>query len=157
MNGKLRIVMDTNVFLDAWFEDEDWCEKVNSIIDSRRLQLLFSQDTIGELIYVAKTHAIKIMNRDTIRIILMHKTADLFFYGTSVNTKDTKCIKLIDSDDEMFLKCAIEGNAEYIITSNIKHFGNAKNISNRKGRIVKIVRPAEFISMFNDINKAVGE
>jgi putative PIN family toxin of toxin-antitoxin system len=117
MKNKLRVVIDTNVFMKAWFEDVEVYLKLMELIDSRKLVLLFSQDTIGELMYMIKQYSIIKINKDIIRVQLMHELADLFFYGISVNTSETTCPNINDSNDEMFLKCATEGKAEFLISA----------------------------------------
>ena len=48
---------------------------------------------------------------------------------------------LPDKDDEKFLEVAIAGHAACLVTGNIKHYKTPKNVK------VKIVTPADFISL----------
>jgi predicted nucleic acid-binding protein len=126
------------------------------LIDSRKLVLLFSQDTIGELMYMIKQYSIIKINKDIIRVQLMHELADLFFYGISVNTSETTCPNINDSNDEMFLKCATEGKAEFLISDDFK-----SGMHLIKDAKVKVVSTENFIKAYDKIqelrNKIVNE
>ncbi|WP_066190712.1 PIN domain-containing protein [Gracilibacillus timonensis] len=52
-----KIVIDTNIFIDAWFDNDYACQEIMQPIYDRRILLLFSQETIGELIYITKNFA----------------------------------------------------------------------------------------------------
>lgn len=55
MRKKIRIVVDTNIFINSWFSSKHlYCDAVIDLISKNEAQLLFSQDTIGELFYVIK-------------------------------------------------------------------------------------------------------
>jgi len=144
-----RVVIDTNIFLNSWIDDFGSCNYILELIFINRLRLLFSQDTIGELIYVAKKYAIKNMSSDKSRIPFMQKLAEMFYLATSVDTSDTLCPKINDIYDEMFLKCAIEGKANYLISNDFRSGMHVLGTNNKND--IKIVSSQEFIKMYEEL------
>ena len=122
MRSKLKVVLDTNIFIKAWFssDDNNVCSKIMDLIDDRKIQLLFAQDTIGELVYLVKNFARHNITDVNDRLAMLHGVMELFYYCTSVNTMNTPCPNIFDKYDEMFLKCAIEGNADYLVSDDFK-------------------------------------
>ena len=107
MSKKIKIVVDANIFINSWFyTNHFYCDAVVDLINNDQVKLLFSQDTIGELIYVVKN------------IVL-----DLF--------------------DEMFLKTAIKGRADYIISDDFR-----SGMHRVKLEGTKIVSSEQFVSMY---------
>jgi len=117
-----KIVLDTNIFINGLFSSEEDNEyiKIMNMVDNKQIYLLFSQDTIGELVYVAKNFArhniIDIKNR----ILLLQYIMESFYYSTSVNTINTITPEINDKYDDMFLKCAMKGKANYLISDDFK-------------------------------------
>jgi len=121
LKNKPKVVVDTNIFIDGLFsfEDNEYCVKIMNMIDNNQLRLLFAQDTIGELIYVVKNFARHNIDNVKERIILLQNIVQSFYYSTSVNTSHTKSPEINDKYDSMFLKCAIEGKTDYLISDDL--------------------------------------
>ncbi len=120
MKTKPKVVIDTNVFIKSWFDNQSHCVEVTDMVDKKRIKLLFSQDTIGELIYIVKKFAIKNMSSEKPRIEILNSVVKLFYDSESINTMSTESPNLNDVYDEMFLKCAIQGKADYLISDDFK-------------------------------------
>ncbi|WP_242966729.1 PIN domain-containing protein [Desulfosporosinus sp. FKA] len=88
MRSKLKVVLDTNIFIKAWFssEDNNVCSKVMDLIEERKIQLLFAQDTIGELVYLVKNFARYNITDVNDRLAMLQGVMELFYYSTSINT-----------------------------------------------------------------------
>jgi predicted nucleic acid-binding protein len=115
------------------------------------LQLLFAQDTIGELIYVTKNFVRHNLKNISDRLNALQLITVLFYYGTSVNTMKTDYQKSNDQYDDMFLKCAIQGEADYLITDDIEsgmHTNDIKKLG------VKVVTSEEFIKIYEKSTEA---
>jgi len=56
-----------------------------------------------------------------------------------------------DQSDNRFLECAVAGNADYLVTKNIRHFPS-KEYAN-----VKIVRIREFLRVLENLKKSRNE
>jgi putative PIN family toxin of toxin-antitoxin system len=119
-----RIVIDTNVFIEAVFGEET-SDSANllALLDELDVRLVFSQETIGELMYIFKRHANSLgMSQDKVQDILLDVTT-FFQYGKSINTKHlnkTQIKKISDPDDQMFVYAAYASNATHLITLDKK-------------------------------------
>jgi len=144
-----RVVVDTNIFLNSWIDGLGSCNYILELISINRLRLLFSQDTIGEFMYVAKNYCISNMSSDKSRIPFMQNLAEMFYLATSVDTSETLCPKINDIYDEMFLKCAIEGKANYLISNDFRSGMHVLGINDKND--IKIVSSQEFIKMYEEL------
>ncbi|KIL44341.1 PIN domain-containing protein [Jeotgalibacillus soli] len=118
-----KIVVDTCVFIRALFtpEDDDECTLFINALDRYDARLVFSQYTIGELLYMIK----KISNEINSPYEHMRKKLDyisfLFQHAKSVNTSHTKSdFTATDRNDQMFVDAAVESDANHIITIDLK-------------------------------------
>lgn len=82
---------------------------------------------------------------------MLHNFVDLFYNSLSLNTKDVKCPSIKDKSDEMFLKCAIKGKADYLITDDGEHGMHANEEIKKLG--IKVVKSTEFIEIYEKETK----
>ncbi|MDD2361941.1 MAG: putative toxin-antitoxin system toxin component, PIN family [Oscillospiraceae bacterium] len=120
MKNSVKVVLDTNIFINGLFNDSVSCSQILDCIDKRTIRLYFSQDTIGELFYVIKNFARNQIDSPEEREDLLHNISDLFLYSMSVNTKNTETKKSKDKYDDMFIECAETGKVNYLISDDIK-------------------------------------
>lgn len=119
-----RIVVDTNVFIEAVFGEET-SDSANllAMLDGTEVRLVFSQESIDELMYIFKRHCNKLhMNYEETKETLSLIT-DFFQLGKSINTRniDKRAIEQInDPDDQMFVDAAYSSDASHIITLDKK-------------------------------------
>jgi len=74
---------------------------------------------------------------------MLQGVMELFYYCTSVNTMNTASPIILDKYDDMFLKCAIEGNADYLVFDDFKSGMHVvENIN------FKVVSSDKFIELF---------
>jgi len=130
---KLKLIIDTNVFIKKFFFENKYyhCKTLLDVITNNdNIELVFTQDTIGELFYVSKL-MIKINNIDyNDGLNIMNKISKIFYDSIIVNTKNTIAPKCNDKFDDMFLKCYVESNANYILTDDFKSgMGKIPNIN----------------------------
>ncbi|WP_445614328.1 PIN domain-containing protein [Geobacillus sp. YF-1] len=109
------------------------------------MRLLFAQDTIGELIYLVKNFARYNIDNVSERILLLKWIAELFYYSLSVNTMNVEIEKSNDEYDDMFLKCAIEGKADYLITDDLKH-----GLHEREFDHLKVYTSKDFVKQYEE-------
>ncbi|KNZ70421.1 PilT protein domain-containing protein [Thermincola ferriacetica] len=152
MRNKPRVVIDTNIFVKSWFDGDEVCNEILSLVDNNKIKLLFSQETIGELFYIVKKFSVKNMSSKRPRLRLLFLLSEVFYEADSVNTIDTECPKLNDKYDEMFLKCALEGNADYLITDDFK-----SGLHSVEGFRVKIVSSEDFMKIYKKIKCSVKD
>lgn len=142
--GKNKVIIDTNIFIYGWFSEDSNCIKILDMISDRKIQLLFSQETIGELVYVTKNFVRHNIPDKSDQIEMLKDLMMLFYYGTSVNTIGATINSINDEYDEMFLKCAIKGKADYLISNDFK-----SGMHEYKG--IKVVSSKQFVDEFEDI------
>jgi len=150
-NNKTKIVVDTNVFINSMIfpkkneKDLEAMTLLYKLMRNYKIELVFSQDTIGELIYNMKNkilHNIKEMDE---QIDSINTIADLFLYSYSVNTSSTITEKCKDPRDDMFIECGVRGRADYIMTNDYE--SGMFNITQYK---FKVLNCDEFIEIFGD-------
>ena len=152
-NSKIKIVVDTNVFINSLIFTEDNSNDTEALgilydlIENNKIELAFSQDTIGELFYILKNKILHYIEEDK-QIDIINGIATLFLLSYSVNTEGTQCQKCKDPKDDMFIECAIRGNATYIITNDFR--SGLSDITKYKFKTIKC---NEFIKMYYDKNK----
>ncbi|WP_429652912.1 PIN domain-containing protein [Aeribacillus composti] len=66
------------------------------------------------------------------RILLLKGIAELFYHSLSINTMNYKIESSNDKYDDMFLKCALKGNADYLITDDMQHGLHEREYDNLK-------------------------
>lgn len=145
--NKPKVVVDTNVFIHGWFYNNQSCIDILQLIDDEKIQLIFGQETIGELVYNIKIFSRHNMNKIEERIELLEYLMKLFYYSTSVNTmkmKEKDLPDIRDPYDIMFVKCAIKGNANYIVTNDLK-----SGMFNIEGMDFKVLNSEDFIKTIN--------
>jgi len=143
----MRIVVDTNVIIGALFEDDGWCE---AIFEQDDVEILANQEMLHELSVVFELHMIEYSsskNPDMDRIKRIRREFKTILEDITIiphNTRTTFCKS--DHTDDIFVDCAIDGDAAIVITNNYMDlFGYESNIRKQFGKTVKFLRPREFI------------
>ena len=122
----LKAVIDTSVMVSVAFAKEGVAKKLRDLIADSAFVLVTSKAILKELYKVLHyPHIIK-------RFKPSEEDVDEFvgmIIENSVITKGTYSVEGIAEDpkDDMFIACALEGNADYIVSRdphlrNIKHF-----------------------------------
>jgi predicted nucleic acid-binding protein len=83
---KIKVVVDTNVFIHGMSHRNINSVKILKLIEQRRLELFFSQETIGELVWIMKNFVRHNIDDRKTRITVLQNLMTLFYYGKSVNT-----------------------------------------------------------------------
>ncbi|KOO50873.1 putative toxin-antitoxin system toxin component, PIN family [Priestia koreensis] len=120
-----KIVIDTCVFVEAIFGDEGNPSAVlMENLETLGVRLAFSQDTIGELLYILKRECNGCGMDATEIVETLTDVVILFQKGRSVNTlrlkRDKKRKKIADPNDQMFVDTAFESEATHLITLDKK-------------------------------------
>ncbi|MEH7419559.1 putative toxin-antitoxin system toxin component, PIN family [Neobacillus drentensis] len=150
-----KIVVDTCVFIEGIFgEDNNPSSILLSMLDTLDIRLIFSQESIGELLYILKKRCNELqMDSDDTNDILKDMTI-LFQKGKSVNIRHYKSmpqkLTIKDPDDQMFVDAAFAGKATYLITLDKK-----SGILGLKKRVpFNCCTPQEFLGLINKENIA---
>ena len=135
----MKIVVDTNVLISAtfWAGDSD---RILEKAENKEIELVLSKEIIEEFVRVLGYEEIQQKIKD--KNLEMRRTAEKI---ASISTIVVLLQKLDvikeDSDDNKILECAVEGNADYIVSQD-NHLLNLKEF-----RGIKIVTPEEFLDV----------
>lgn len=121
MNIKPRIVIDTNVLIDDLLDEKRSSQEIMNLFYQIKITLLFSQETIGELVYVMESMARRNIRKISDRIKFLNNIMYIFYHSQSINTVNVNKqlnVKCNDPNDDMFLECAYYGKADFLITND---------------------------------------
>jgi putative PIN family toxin of toxin-antitoxin system len=130
-----RIVLDTNTVISALF----WKGNPRKVLDAvkeGKYILLSSIDIEKELIRVLAYPKFGLSPTEIIPIINDYEN-----YARRVNVTSRIGVIKADLTDNIFLECALDGKADYIVSGDhhLLHLGSFKNIP--------IVNPADFLKL----------
>jgi putative PIN family toxin of toxin-antitoxin system len=113
---KPRLVLDTNVVLSAVLKPEGLQRLIFQVALSPFCEVFVSAPILDEYEDVLSRKRFKLEPDEVEAVMsLIKKTATLVTPRNAVTVSD-------DADDNMFLECAEEATADYIVTGNLKHF-----------------------------------
>ena len=134
----MRVVVDTNVFVSAILSPKGLPAQILDLILSQKIILLVSSPIFEEYAEVLNRKEFS-FSEQIIKEFL--EAVGLYAARVSEGLLDHS---LPDKDDEMFLACAIEGQANFLITGNKKHFPADQC------RPITVVSPKEFLLKYTN-------
>lgn len=143
----MKVVIDTNVFLDAFFSVDENCKLILRKEHNGEFQIIMSHDMNEELIRMIQSSMKKLGIEENDQAIIYRMLMRALFRTEKIEPK-TNFNKCSDKDDNMFFACAIDGNADYIISrdAHIHELKNKeKSLRNKNSKEIKILYPDEFI------------
>lgn len=134
----IKVVIDTNVFVSAILFGGE-LDKLINLWKRKKIVLLLSKEILEEYIKVLSYKKFELSDKIIKRIIY----EELLPYTKNIKVK--KRINIIEEDpsDNIFLECALEGRANYIISGD-KHLLQLKQYKS-----IKIISFREFIKLFD--------
>lgn len=143
----MEIVIDTNVFIDAFFHEHKYAQEVLRLEHRNYFGLLFTIPTLDELTNVFVLHALN-AELDFVELIEpFNKLHRALARARIVPYKKHKTV-CEDPEDDKFINCAIEGCARYIITSDHHLIQVREPIYDLMKNQIFIKRPYEFVTEF---------
>lgn len=142
----MRVVIDTNVLISGLLSGQGAPATILRLALHGEIELIFSPRTVKEHWQVL--HYSKILKRlDELKIPI--ETAEqavrsLIEISSLVPGKEHVDIIAEDPSDNVFLACAVEGNADFIISGD-RHLKSLKVF-----RDIQIVNPASFLILISD-------
>lgn len=136
----MRIVVDTNVLVSATYWKGD-SYKVIRIANERQMTIMMSREITEEYYKVIKSDEVteKVEKKNLMAEKIITKVIN---ESVVVEPKDKLFVIKEDPDDDKFIECAVEGDAEYLISRD-KHLLKLK-----KYKKIRIVKPEEFLKSF---------
>lgn len=109
---KMKIIIDTNIWI-SFLISKDFT-KLDKLISNRKIQLLFSNELIQEVISVAKRPKFrKYFTDEDIQQLL----ENFDYYGKLVEVK-SEVKECRDTKDDFLLNLAIDGKADYLLSGD---------------------------------------
>ncbi|MBP2070807.1 putative toxin-antitoxin system toxin component, PIN family [Thermoanaerobacterium butyriciformans] len=142
------VVIDTNVFIDAFFHNDVMCQSILKLIICNKIQLAVSIPIVDEISNIFTEHFIKLeADLESKKYIEISKNRILALANTYNPIK--KFSICLDEDDNKFFDCAFEACADYIITSDHHLFSVKKPFVNKSGASLDVVKPERFYYIYN--------
>ena len=150
----MRVVIDTNVFIDAFFDLDKDCNLILKRESSEEYSLIMSHDMNEELQRILES-SIKGLELTENEMITIYRKLSRALLRTEYIIPITRFSKCEDEDDNMFFECAIDGNADFIVSRD-KHIQALRDtgIKNKNKKPIEILYPDEFIAKL-DIAKLI--
>src|SRR5882724_8169062 len=130
--GKLRVVLDTNVYISAFAYPKGRVFQLWRNALSGRYKLLISPAIVNEIADVLRLKFAWDDDRIITRLKLLSKAADIVVPATILQ------IVTEDDDDNRILECAVDGKADLIVSGD-QHLRRLKTF-----RGIGIVHPVDF-------------
>jgi putative PIN family toxin of toxin-antitoxin system len=144
MDRIVRVVIDTNHIMSAILSNRGASAKLINWMtrEDDYFKLLLSQSILNEYRTVADWLIPDSKQKEKERVL---STLRLQSEWVEPSVELNICT---DQLDNRFLECAVSGNADYLVTKNIRHFP-PKEYSG-----IKIVRIREFLKVLEEIEKS---
>ncbi len=134
----MRIVLDTNVLVSAFLRNKGKPAQILS--QDSKLELLICEGILAELTDVLNRPRIR--RKETYLEHRVHGYLErLRASSTWIAITEVENVVPQDPPDNLVLACAVEGNADYLVS------GNLHLLALKKHRGVKIVTPAQFLEI----------
>ena len=142
----LKLVVDTNIVVSALLKPDSLPDLIINMILNKSFILCLSEDIFNEYQEVLSRGKFKSLNQAKTRRLLLKIKRDAKLVKPSVSVDIVKR----DPEDNKFLECALEAQADYFITGNIKHFSFRKfrNIILSRQKSFLISLPKLFLSLY---------
>lgn len=135
----VKVVIDTNVLISAFLKPESIPALIVSLVFNKNLMLCLSEGILIEYKEVLNYGKFRNLNQTEVRkLINLMKENALW-----VSPKELIDLIKDDPEDNKFLECALEAQADFFITGNTKHF------SFEQFHQTRIVKPKQFMDIFS--------
>ncbi|MFZ5450200.1 MAG: putative toxin-antitoxin system toxin component, PIN family [Thermodesulfobacteriota bacterium] len=135
-----RVILDTNVIVSAFLKSESNPALILSLFIEGYLSVCLCEDIWTEYREVLKRQRFRKLDHESIEKILSIIREKAIWAVPRVNVNILKS----DPADNKFLSCALEYQADYLITGNTKHFPFKKFHGTR------IINPKDFIELIGE-------
>lgn len=135
MGKKTKVVLDTNIWISIFF-NKILGDEFEELFRSEKIEIFISEKILKEIARVLEYPKIKSILEKS-GIILREVLEEILRISKVVNPKKKLEIVRDAPEDNKFLECAFESEAEYVISGDrhllkLKKFGNVKIISARE-------------------------
>ena len=148
---KMRVVVDTNVFINGLFKNDDFCKAIFRLKSLNKITFVMNQEMQNELLVAFGNILLQALNRigDTKKFNVFNLMATLSKCLWQVEEIDhiinTDYCK-DDKSDNKFIDCCIDGNVNYLITQD-KHINSVAN-QIKKDYKIEVLSPFQFYTKY---------
>jgi putative PIN family toxin of toxin-antitoxin system len=132
----MRVVIDTNSLLVSIGRRSKYRPIFDSII-SGQIKVIISNDVLTEYVEIIGQRTNPVVANNIASFLVRSPDVEhtnIYFKWAAIDQ---------DADDNKFVDCALNGNAEYIVTDD-RHFNILKDIEFPK---IKIIKTAAFVKL----------
>jgi len=126
-----RVVLDTNLFVAAYWSPRSASARILRACEEDQLELLVSPAVRRELFRILRNARTDSAHQQ--------RAAELLEWAEEVHPTRKLHLVVEDPEDDKFLECALDGHADYVITSD----GHLLRLGSVDG--VCIVKPTAFV------------
>ena len=144
----MRIVVDTNVFINGIFKGDSFCQAIFNLKGLNKVRFVMNKEMQDELIYTFYNILIeafkkkKIANKELKVLPFAASLSKCLWQVEEIDhvIKTNYCVD--DKSDNKFIDCCIDGNVKYLITQD-KHI-NSVSDKIQKDYDIEILSPLQF-------------
>ncbi len=140
LDKKYRVVLDSNVYISLFISQKGSLETILSAALERRFITLTSPVIIREVARILENKFVVELADIKRYLKFIVRLAEI------VTPQSIERVIPNDPDDDHIVACAVEGEADLIVTGNTKHFRKIK-----RHKDVVFVTPTEFIRMIEGL------
>ena len=153
MKKTIRTVIDTDVFINAMFSNDEACKEVFYLERDKKIVVFMNDEMYYELIDVIMSR-LRSGNLTAEQII---QICNILFFRIweikRIPRSDYRKICIEDENDDKLFDCAIDGKVDYIISCNTRHVFGYEELLEKKYRVtLKIMEPESFLSEYETRN-----
>ena len=141
----INVVVDTNVFIDAFFFNDKSGQKLLRYNNDKKINFCFNKETYQELYYIMGDMISQTMQNRNISKI-MENFGNVMYSVDKIEHK-IKTNYVEDKSDNKFIDCCIDGKINYLISKDI-HVENVrdlvKDIKEKYNLELNILSPFQF-------------
>lgn len=129
-----KAVLDTNIVVSGLRSPEGSSASILKLAQTRIFRWYVSEEILNEYE--------EVLTRASLGLKLPQITKFLgMLRRTCIMAAPTKVVKATsDPDDNMFLECALEARADYVVTGNVRHFP-------ARFQNIRVIQPRRFLSI----------
>lgn len=132
----IRAVIDTNVWVSGLLSVTGPPARIVDLTLRSLIIPVVSAATLNELDQVLRRTELELPRREVMAVLAYLRLPGLHVVNVDPEKPERVCV---DPDDDIFTAAAVEGEAEYLITGNTRHFPQSP------WRGIQIVDPATFL------------
>lgn len=147
----MRIVVDTNVFINGIFKNDTFCKAIFTLKSLNKVSFVMNKEMQNELLVTFGNILLEAFNRingeEKINIFSLMATLSKCLWQVEeidhvINTNFCK----EDNSDNKFIDCCIDGNVKYLITQD-SHINDVQQQINKQYGI-EVLSPFQFYTKY---------